>query len=88
MKRLHCFHALSVAIALLASLFLSIFVIPALCIMFLKPHPEKESVIMKHAKNYYLPLLEAAAVPCSLFLILGTQGILFDQGWAAPWGMI
>jgi cobalt-zinc-cadmium resistance protein CzcA len=52
--------ALTVAIALLASLFLSIFVIPVLCILFLKPQPEKESFIMKHAKKRYLPLLEYA----------------------------
>jgi len=49
--------AITVAIALLTSLFLSIFVIPVLCILFLKPHPEKESFIMKHATKLYLPLL-------------------------------
>jgi len=52
--------AITVAIALLASLFLSIFVIPVLCILFLKPQPEKESFIMKHASRLYLPLLEYA----------------------------
>src|SRR5512134_3078063 len=52
--------AVTVAIALLASLFLSVFVIPALCILFLKPHVEKESFIMKHANRMYLPLLEYA----------------------------
>ena len=52
--------AITVAIALLASLFLSVFVIPVLCILFLKPQPEKESFIMKHAKKLYLPLLEYA----------------------------
>jgi cobalt-zinc-cadmium resistance protein CzcA len=52
--------AITVAIALLASLLLSIFVIPVLCILFLKPHPEKESFIMKHATRWYLPLLEYA----------------------------
>ncbi|MBZ0201229.1 MAG: CusA/CzcA family heavy metal efflux RND transporter [Ignavibacteriaceae bacterium] len=50
--------AKTVAIALLSSLFLSIFVIPALCAIFLKPQPEKESVIMKYAKKIYLPLLD------------------------------
>jgi heavy metal efflux system protein len=50
--------AKTVAIALLSSLFLSIFVIPVLCSIFLKPHPEKESIIMKYAKKYYMPLLE------------------------------
>ena len=52
--------AITVAIALLASLLLSIFVIPVLCIMFLKPHPEKESVIMRHANV----LLSAASRIC------------------------
>lgn len=52
--------AITVAIALLSSLFLSVFVIPVLCILFLKPQPEKESIIMKYAKNRYVPLLEYA----------------------------
>ncbi|MBI5639001.1 MAG: efflux RND transporter permease subunit [Nitrospirae bacterium] len=52
--------ALTVAIALLASLFLSVFVIPVLCILFLKPQAEKESFIMKRANRLYLPLLEYA----------------------------
>ncbi len=52
--------AITVAIALLASLFLSVFVIPVLCILFLKPQPEKESFIMRHASRLYLPLLEYA----------------------------
>jgi heavy metal efflux system protein len=52
--------AITVAIALLSSLFLSIFVIPVLCILFLKPQPEKESLIMVHANRLYLPLLDYA----------------------------
>lgn len=52
--------AITVAIALLASLFLSVFVIPALCILFLKPHPEKESYLMRHANRLYLPMLDYA----------------------------
>ncbi|ACH38955.1 efflux pump, RND family, inner membrane protein [Citrifermentans bemidjiense Bem] len=52
--------AITVAIALLASLFLSIFVIPVLCIMFLKPQPEKESYLMRQANQLYLPLLDWA----------------------------
>ncbi len=58
------------AIALLASLFLSIFVIPVLCILFLKPHPEKESFIMKHASRLYLPLLEYAMNKSAWFELL------------------
>ncbi|MBA4374405.1 MAG: CusA/CzcA family heavy metal efflux RND transporter [Thermodesulfovibrio sp.] len=88
--------ALTVAIALLASLFLSIFVIPVLCILFLKPQPEKESFIMKHAKKRYVPLLEYAMnnkkvvlsiagvfLIASLFLAtrLGTEFIpIMDEG--------
>ena len=52
--------AVTVAIALLASLLLSIFVVPVLCILFLKPQPEKESIIMRYAKRGYLPLLDFA----------------------------
>ncbi len=49
--------AMTVAIALLASLLLSIFVIPVLCTFFLKPQYEKESVVMKYAAKLYVPLL-------------------------------
>jgi cobalt-zinc-cadmium resistance protein CzcA len=66
--------AITVAIALLASLFLSIFVIPVLCILFLKPQPEKESFIMKHASRLYLPLLDYAMNAKSV--VLSVAGIL------------
>jgi cobalt-zinc-cadmium resistance protein CzcA len=88
--------AITVAIALLASLFLSVFVIPALCILFLKPHRSKESYIMKHAHRLYLPLLDyamnrkrvvlsiaGALLVASLFLVtrLGTEFIpIMDEG--------
>jgi len=88
--------AITVAIALLASLFLSVFVIPALCILFLKPHPEKESYIMRHANRLYLPMLDyamnkkrvvvgvaGALLVVSLFLAtrLGTEFIpIMDEG--------
>ena len=88
--------AITVAIALLSSLFLSIFIIPVLCILFLKPQPEKESIIMKYAKKSYLPLLEYAMnkkkvilsiagvfLVVSLFLLtrLGTEFIpTMDEG--------
>lgn len=52
--------ALTVAIALLSSLLLSIFVIPVLCSLFLKPGEEAESRIMAWAKRQYLPILEYA----------------------------
>jgi len=50
--------ATTVAIALLSSMVLSIFVIPVLCSLFLKPQPEKESIIIVYAKKLYLPLLD------------------------------
>ncbi len=88
--------AITVTIALLSSLFLSIFVIPVLCLLFLKPQLEKESVIMRYAKNCYVPLLEYAMnkkkvvlsiagvfLIASLFLVtrLGTEFIpIMDEG--------
>jgi cobalt-zinc-cadmium resistance protein CzcA len=88
--------ALTVAIALLASLLLSIFVIPTLCCLFLKPEAETESRVMVWAKGQYQPLLESALarkrvvlgiagglLVCSLFLVsrLGTEFIpVMDEG--------
>jgi cobalt-zinc-cadmium resistance protein CzcA len=88
--------AITVAIALLASLFLSVFVIPVLCILFLKPQAEEESFIMRYATKCYVPLLEYAmnrkktilSAAClflvaSLFLVtkLGTEFIpVMDEG--------
>ena len=88
--------AITVAIALLASLLLSIFIIPVLCSMFLKPQAEQESRIMVWAKRQYLPLLEYALarkkvvlgvagglIVFSLFLVtrLGTEFIpTMDEG--------
>ncbi len=52
--------ALTVAIALLSSLLLSIFVIPVLCALVLRPGSEKESPVMRAAKAVYRPLLDWA----------------------------
>lgn len=52
--------ALTVAITLLSSLALSIFVIPVICGMFLKPQSEKESVVMKSLYDIYKPALLVA----------------------------
>ncbi|HVP90485.1 MAG TPA: CusA/CzcA family heavy metal efflux RND transporter [Terriglobales bacterium] len=49
--------AFTVAIALLASLLLSIFVVPVLCSLLLKPGRGKESVLLRAAKRVYLPVL-------------------------------
>ena len=65
--------ATTVIIALLSSLFLSIFVIPVFCSMFLKPQPEKESIIMKYAVKIYLPLLEY--VMKKKILVLSIAGV-------------
>jgi heavy metal efflux system protein len=52
--------AITVAIALFAALILSVIVIPVLCALFLKPHVEKDSAIMRQVKKKYLPILEYA----------------------------
>lgn len=49
--------AYTVAIALLASLVLSILVIPTLCALFLRHGPQKESVVVAGIKKCYTPLL-------------------------------
>ena len=49
--------AYTVAIALFSSMFLSIFVIPVLCSIFLKHGDHKESPLMTWANNLYLPML-------------------------------
>jgi len=88
--------AITVAIALLSSLFISVFIIPVLCSLLLKPQPEQESFIMKHAHRLYLPLLQYAMdnkkvvlsiaglfLVMSLFLVtrLGTEFIpTMDEG--------
>lgn len=88
--------AITVTIALLSSLFLSVLIIPVLCLLFLKPQQEKESLLMKYAKNGYVPLLEytmnnkkvilsiaGVFLLTSLFLVtrLGTEFIpTMDEG--------
>ena len=68
--------AYTVAIALFASMFLSIFVIPAVCSFFLKYGDEKESPLMQWVGRRYLPVLywalrrRAIVVAVSAVLIL------------------
>ena len=50
--------AFTVGIALLASLLLSIFVIPVLCSLVLKPGHEKASFLLRAAERAYLPVLK------------------------------
>jgi len=52
--------ALTVATALLSSLALSIFVIPVVCALVLKPGLEKESIVMRWARKAYSPVLNWA----------------------------
>ncbi len=49
--------ALTVAVALLSSLFISIFIIPVLSSYILKTGEEKESIVVRGVKKIYLPLL-------------------------------
>jgi heavy metal efflux system protein len=88
--------ALTVAIALLSSLLLSIFVIPVLCALVLRSGPEKESLVMRAAGKAYRPLLAWAlrkralvismaciALIASIFVVkrLGTEFIpIMDEG--------
>jgi cobalt-zinc-cadmium resistance protein CzcA len=88
--------AFTVAIALFASLILSILVIPVFCLLFLKAKKEKTSLLVRGAKSLYLPVLRwslrhkttvllmaAALLAGSLCLIprLGTEFMpIMDEG--------
>ena len=88
--------AITVGLAIIASLLMSIFIIPQLCSIFLKPQAEKESPVMKFFSKKYLPLLRYSikrkyvvlftalvALITSLFLFtrLGTEFIpIMDEG--------
>jgi cobalt-zinc-cadmium resistance protein CzcA len=88
--------AYTVAIALFASLFLSIFVIPVFCSIMLKHGDEKESWVIRKAKQIYLPMLSRTAdkkqavlgvsiilICAALFMIsrLGTEFVpIMDEG--------
>jgi cobalt-zinc-cadmium resistance protein CzcA len=51
--------AITVAIALFASLLLSIFVVPVLCFYLLRPTERRENIFLRAARRVYLPLLRA-----------------------------
>lgn len=88
--------AYTVAVALFASLFLSIFVVPVLCSIMLKHGDEKESWVVRGAKRVYFPLLtwamqkKSALISFSVFLIcsalfvvtrIGTEFVpIMDEG--------
>jgi len=74
--------AFTVAIALLASLLLSIFVIPVLCSLVLKPGHEKESIVLRGAKAVYLPVLrfslrnKALVIGVAVLMLVGAVAII------------
>ncbi|MBS4013351.1 MAG: efflux RND transporter permease subunit [Bacteroidetes bacterium] len=65
--------AITVGLAIIASLLMSIFIIPQLCAIFLKPQHEKESPVMKFFSKKYLPLLRFSIKKKSIILI--TSGV-------------
>ncbi len=70
--------AWTVAITLLSSLLLSIFVIPTICGMFLKPQKSKENALMSRMSGIYQPVLEYSVknkkilLSSALVLLAGT----------------
>jgi cobalt-zinc-cadmium resistance protein CzcA len=73
-------------IALFASLVLSLFAIPALCSLGLKPQPEKRIVLIESARKAYLPVLRwglghrAALIGISTVLLVGTVALIPGLG--------
>ena len=71
-------------IALMASLLLSIFAIPAFCLYMLKPHADKRNWLVEGAKRVYLPVLRWAlqhrAVLVGAALVLLAATILLISG--------
>jgi cobalt-zinc-cadmium resistance protein CzcA len=92
--------AFTVAIALLASLLLSIFVIPVLCSFLLKAGPERESPLLRLALRAYRPSLawalnhrKAVAIAVGGLLMLSLAALPFlgtefiprmDEGYLTP----
>ncbi len=61
--------AITVIIALLASLSISILFVPTLCYVFLKPSKKKDTFILNFAKKFYLKILRIA-LKSKLFIIV------------------
>ena len=78
--------ALTVATALLSSLLLSIFVIPVLCSLVLRPGAEKESIVMRWARKAYVPLLawaltkKALVISSATVLLVGALAMYSSLG--------
>ncbi len=75
--------AFTVSIALFASLFLSIFVIPVLCAVFLRPGDEKRNRPLELAGNLYLRVLESGLRAPLLVLGLST-GLIAAAAFLLP----
>lgn len=68
--------AITVGLAIIATLLMSIFIIPQLCAIFLKPQVEKESAIMRFFSTKYLPLLRFSMKRKKLLLATALIGLL------------
>ncbi len=62
--------AITVAIALFVSLLLSIFVVPVLCLIFLKPGDEKPNWLLQGITRLYTPLIQVGLKRPALVLVL------------------
>lgn len=74
--------ALTVTIALMASLFLSILVVPTLCLTLLKPSDHEETWIVRKTKRVYLPLL-AACTARPKWVTIFSLALLLSAGLTA-----
>lgn len=75
--------ALTVAIALFASLMLSVFVIPVLCFCLLRPAGRSDSLVIRAARRFYLPQLRFA-LRHRAAVILGAVGLLAAAALIIP----
>jgi cobalt-zinc-cadmium resistance protein CzcA len=75
--------AKTVAIALFASLVLSIFVIPVLCFYLLKPIERRENIFLRGVRRVYLPMLRAS-LRHRLVVILAAASLLAAALYVFP----
>jgi cobalt-zinc-cadmium resistance protein CzcA len=68
--------AITVVLAIIASLLMSIFIIPQLCAIFLKPQAEKESFVMRFFSKKYLPMLRYSIKRKSVILIASIVALI------------
>jgi cobalt-zinc-cadmium resistance protein CzcA len=76
--------AITVAIALFVSLLLSIFVVPVLCLIFLRPGDEKPNRLLRGITHLYTPMIQAALKrPALVFMLslvlLSMAGLLIPR---------